>query len=59
MAASKPDGTSIRTVLRVLGRLARTVSRTHSETATALIDFVAAVVAIGYDRNPRLLPSKR
>ncbi|MFC4506106.1 MULTISPECIES: DUF6207 family protein [Streptomyces] len=44
--------TSIPTVLRVLSRLTQAAPREHTETATAVIDFVAAAVAIGYDRHP-------
>jgi Family of unknown function (DUF6207) len=44
--------TSIPTVLRVLSRLARAFPREHTQTATAVIDFVSTAVATGYDRNP-------
>ncbi|MER5555210.1 hypothetical protein ABT001_26700 [Streptomyces sp. NPDC002793] len=45
---------SVPTVLRILVRLTKATSRRHTETATAVIDFVATAVAIGYDRHPDL-----
>ncbi|GAA2280444.1 hypothetical protein GCM10010145_59620 [Streptomyces ruber] len=44
--------TSIPTVLHVLSRLASVTRRKHTETTAAVIDFVAAAVASGYDLNP-------
>ncbi|GAA3841921.1 hypothetical protein GCM10022403_087520 [Streptomyces coacervatus] len=44
--------TSMPTVLRILSRLGRHLPRQHTQTATAVIDFVSAAVALGYDRNP-------
>ncbi|WP_333752596.1 hypothetical protein [Streptomyces sp. IBSBF 2394] len=46
--------TSIPTVLRILARLSHATPRQHTQTATAVIDFVATAVAIGYDRHPDL-----
>ncbi|MDH6630498.1 hypothetical protein M2271_008359 [Streptomyces sp. LBL] len=48
-----PD-TSIATVLRILSHLTRATQRRHTPTAQAVIEFVAAAVAIGYDRHPDL-----
>jgi hypothetical protein len=44
--------TSIPTVLRILSRLGRHLPRKHTQTATAVIDFVSTAVALGYQRNP-------
>ncbi|MFE5039166.1 hypothetical protein [Streptomyces sp. NPDC056683] len=46
--------TSMPTVLRILSRLTRTGPRRPTETASAVIDFVATAVAIGYDIHPDL-----
>ncbi|WPO76216.1 hypothetical protein [Streptomyces sp. KN37] len=46
--------TSLSTLLRVLSRLSRTVPRTHTQAAQAVIEFVAASVSAGYHRNPDL-----
>ncbi|MEV0695898.1 DUF6207 family protein [Streptomyces sp. NPDC050388] len=46
--------TSIPTVLRILTRLHHAAPRRHTQTATAVIDFVATAVAIGYHRHPDL-----
>ncbi|CCK32837.1 hypothetical protein BN159_8459 [Streptomyces davaonensis JCM 4913] len=46
--------TSLATVLRILSRLTRATQRRHTPTAQAVIEFVAAAVAIGYDRHPDL-----
>ncbi|MFI2207752.1 hypothetical protein ACH47Z_45395 [Streptomyces sp. NPDC020192] len=45
---------SLPTVLRILSRLTHTTPRRHTPTATAVIDFVATAVAIGYDIHPDL-----
>jgi hypothetical protein len=44
--------TSIPTVLRVLSRLVQAFPREHTQTSTAVIDFVSTAVATGYDLNP-------
>ncbi|WP_225828504.1 hypothetical protein [Streptomyces naphthomycinicus] len=45
--------TSLPTVLRILSRLTQAAPpRRHTQTATAVIDFVARAVTIGYDRHP-------
>jgi hypothetical protein len=46
--------TSISTVLRVLSGLSHAVPRRHTPEARAVIEFVAAAVAIGYDHHPDL-----
>ncbi|MFE2064961.1 hypothetical protein ACFXDH_21635 [Streptomyces sp. NPDC059467] len=46
--------TSLSTVLRILSRLTQAAPRRHTPTATAVIDFVATAVAIGYDLHPDL-----
>ncbi|MGW3361183.1 hypothetical protein ACWDFL_38415 [Streptomyces bungoensis] len=48
-----PD-TSLATVLRILSHLTRTNPRRPTPTAQAVIEFVAAAVAIGYDTHPDL-----
>ncbi|WP_181802698.1 hypothetical protein [Streptomyces shenzhenensis] len=45
---------SMSTVLRILSRLTRTRPRRPTPTASAVIDFVATAVAIGYDIHPDL-----
>ncbi|MDQ0955852.1 hypothetical protein QFZ24_009861 [Streptomyces phaeochromogenes] len=44
--------TSLSTVLRILSRLSHAAPRRHTPTARAVIEFVAAAVALGYDRHP-------
>jgi len=46
--------TSLPTVLRILSRLTQASPRRHTPTTTAVIDFVATAVAIGYDLHPDL-----
>jgi hypothetical protein len=46
--------TSLSTVLRILSRLTRTDPRRHTPMAQAVIDIVAAAVAVGYDHYPDL-----
>ncbi|WP_320774488.1 hypothetical protein [Streptomyces sp. CRN 30] len=46
--------TSLSTVLRILSRLSRSTPRRRTPTARAVTEFVAAAVAIGYDRHPDL-----
>ncbi|MFG2887585.1 hypothetical protein ACGFYV_35800 [Streptomyces sp. NPDC048297] len=49
-----PADASPATVLRILSGLTRTTPRRHTPTAQAVIEFVAAAVAIGYARHPDL-----
>ncbi|MGW2328642.1 DUF6207 family protein [Streptomyces sp. NPDC001700] len=44
--------TSIPTVLRVLSHLTSTAERSHTEAATAVMNYVAEAVLAGYDRHP-------
>ncbi|MBT2411102.1 hypothetical protein J7I94_11080 [Streptomyces sp. ISL-12] len=46
--------TSLSTVLRILSLLNHTAPRRHTPAARAVIEFVDAAVAIGYDRHPDL-----
>ncbi|MCL3998140.1 hypothetical protein [Streptomyces lavenduligriseus] len=46
--------TSLPTLLRILSRLSPAGPRQHTETATAVIQFVSRAVTIGYDRHPDL-----
>ena len=46
--------TSLSTVLRILSHLTRTHPRGHTPMARAVIDIVAAAVAVGYDHHPDL-----
>ncbi|MFH8993225.1 hypothetical protein [Streptomyces sp. NPDC017940] len=46
--------TSITTLLRVLSRLSLTMPRRHTLAAQAVIEFVAAAVAAGYNHHPDL-----
>jgi hypothetical protein len=45
---------SLATVLRVLTRLSHKRPRPHTPTAQAVIKFVSAAVAVGYDQHPDL-----
>lgn len=46
--------TSLPTLLRILSRLTPAGPRRHTQTATAVIQFVSRAVTIGYDRHPDL-----
>ncbi|MDV9169822.1 hypothetical protein R6V09_06685 [Streptomyces sp. W16] len=46
--------TSLSTVLRILSHLTRANPRQHTPMAQAVIDIVAAAVAVGYDHHPDL-----